>query len=315
MNILLSTDLEGCAGVFHRELQISRAAPHEYARTLRMCTREVIAAVEGAREAGAEEILIHALHDIDMEMLPAGVQVARGAAPWDTSDLERMHFDALVIVGQHGGAHLLDCALAHTFLPSWQIETSAASQEGWLKQVAPQLDGAGGEFSTVERVWLNGRLVGETSVLMALAASFGVPTACVCGCVHACEEAQELVPEVGAVPVKWGINFRAARMLAPAGAQESIRNGVRDALKRLAGISVLADTAGPQEIIVRYVHPERAERAAHWPGTRRLDEHTVAATAPSGRDIPRLRFLFARPGSAHDRPTALEAYEAPSFPV
>jgi D-aminopeptidase len=314
MNILLSTDLEGCAGIFHRELQISNPTPQEWARTLKVCTGEVVAAIEGAWAAGAKEILIHALHDIDLEMLPAGVQVVRGVSPWDTRDYERKRFDALVVVGQHGGAHLLDCALAHSFLPSWQIEDSTGSQEGWIKQIAPQLAGKpAGEFSTVEKLWLNDRLVGETSVLMTMATAFGVPTACVSGCIHACEEAQALVPTVPTVPVKWGIDFRAARMLSPAGARQAIRVGVEQALKQNDAFPLLAGADGPQQLRIRYVHPERAERSARWPGTQRLDEHTLLATAPSGRDLPGLRFLFARPTRAEAGPTALETYDPPGW--
>jgi len=306
MHVLMMTDLEGCAGIFYRELQVSNAAPHEYARTLRLCTREVNAAIEGARAAGADDILIEALHDIDLEMLPAGVQVVRGLSPWDTRYLESgLH--ALVLVGLHGGAHLTDCALAHTFLPSWQIEASGGVSEGWAKQVAPHLGGtAPGEFSTVEKVWLNGRLIGETGVLMVMAAAFGVPTACVSGCIHACREAADLVPEVQQAPVKWCVNFRAARMLSPKGAQQTIRDQVERGLRRSGDIPPLAGADGPQEVAVRYVHAERADRSAHGPGARRIDAHTVAASVPSGRAIPALRFLFARPRHAEDAPTADE---------
>ena len=314
MRIVMSTDLEGSAGIFHREMQIASPTPQEYARTLRLATREVVAAIEGAWAAGATEILIDALHDIDLEMLPAGVQVIRGVNFWDVTYYQRERFDALVIVGQHGGAHLVDCALAHTFLPSWQIEAGGVLQEGWLKQIAPQVANAPqGEFSTVEKVWLNDRLVGESSFLATLAAAYGVPTACVCGCVHACQEVQEMVPEVGTVPVKWGINFRAARMLSPAGAQEAIRQGVAEALKRLAAIPACPAALGPQEVKVRYVHPERTDRTARWPGTRRLDEHTVAATAPDGRHLTGLGFMFARPRSAEDGPTGPERNALPAF--
>ena len=307
MKIVISTDLEGSAGIFHREMQISRPTPQEFARTLRIATREVVAAVQGAMSAGADEVLIDALHDIDMELLPRGVQVIRGIGFWDVRYYEQERFDALLIVGQHGGAHLTDCALAHTFLPSWQIEAAEALDEGWLRQTAPQLVGApAGEFSTVEKVWLNDRLVGESSFIAMLAAAYGVPIACICADSHACDEVREMVPEVGAVPVKWGINFRAARMLSPAAAQLAIRQGVAASLKRLGEIPVCAAAAGPQEVRVRYVHPERAERAARWPGAVRLDAKTVAATAPDGRRLTGLGFLFARPSSAADGPTGPE---------
>lgn len=311
MKVFMSTDLEGCAGIFHRELQITSPTPQEFARTLRVCTREFVAAIEGAWAGGAKDILIHVAHDIDIEMLPAGVQVLRGASWQWVNQLEK-GFDAILIVGMHGGAHLLDCALAHSFLPSWQIEQSSGFKEGWMRQIAPQVgEVPPGEFSTVEKLWLNGRLCGEGSVIMAQAASLGVPTACVCGCIHACQEAKELVPQVETVPVKWGIHFRAARMLSPAAAEGAIRAGVERALKRLQQIPVMPD--GPQEIKIRYVHPERADRAARWPGTRREDACTVAATAPSGRDIPGLRFLFARPASAYAGPTSEEQYDPPEW--
>jgi D-amino peptidase len=311
MKIFIFTDLEGCAGIFHRELQITNPTPQEFARTLRLCTRQFVAAIEGAWAGGAKEILVHAGHDIDIEMLPTGVEVLRGMT-WGWVDFLEKGFDAMVIVGMHGGAHLLDCALAHSFLPSWQIEQSSGFQEGWMRQIAPQVgEVRPGEFSTVEKLWLNGRLCGEGSVIMAQASGFGVPTACICGCIHACQEAKELVSEVETVPVKWCIHFRAARMLSPAAAEEAIRGGVEQALKRFHEIPVIPD--GPQEIKIRYVHPERAERAARWPGTRREDDRTVAATAPSERDIPGLRFLFARPESAYAGPTAEEQYQPPEW--
>jgi D-amino peptidase len=310
MRVLIITDLEGCAGVFHRELQVTSATPLEYARTLRICTREVLAAIDSAWAAGATEIVIDALHDIDMEMLPAGVEIVRGKSYCDTMCMER-GADAMVLVGLHGGAHIPECALGHTFLPSWQLERSSASPQDWAKQVAPQLGSAPtGEFSTVRNVWLNGRLVGETGLLMAMAAGFGIPTACVCGCVHACEEAQERVPQIHVVPVKWGIHFRGARMLSPAGAQEAIRRGVERALRQLNGIPAWTAASGRQELRVEYVHRERAARAASFPGAVALDEHTVGATVADGRALPGARFLFARVRGPEEGPIAFEAYDS-----
>lgn len=312
MKLLISTDLEGCAGIFHRELQISSPTPEQWAQALRICTGEFVAAVEGAKAAGANEIWVHAAHDVNVEMLPPGIQVFRGVSLWDETVFKDGNYDAAVVVGQHGGAHHLDCALAHTCLPSWQIEASTGFKQGWLSQTAPQIgDLEPGEFSTVRNVWLNGRLCGETSLIMTMAAGFGMPTLCVCGDSHACSEARELVPEVETVPVKWGVSFRAARMLSPAEARRVIREGVEHALGRLTEIPLLSD--GPQEIKIEYVHEERADRAARWPGVRREDTHIVSAAAPSARELVELRFLFARPASASDGPTAKEDYEPPEW--
>ena len=112
MKIFVSTDLEGCAGIFRRELQITNPTAEEFARTLRVCTGQFIAAVEGAWAAGAKDIVIHVLHDIDIEMLPAGIELIRGDF-WNVGReyLASEPFDAMIVVGQHGGAHLLECAL------------------------------------------------------------------------------------------------------------------------------------------------------------------------------------------------------------
>lgn len=307
MKVLIITDLEGCAGIFHREIQISRPVPQEYARTLRICTREVVAAIEGALAAGAREILIDALHDIDLELLPAGVQIVRGKMWWDDRYLSSGDWDALLLVGMHGGAHLQDCALAHTFLPSWQIETTDVAPEGWAKQVAPHLAQAKvGEFSTVKEVLLNGTPVGEASVILAMAAAHGLRTACLTGDSHACQEIAVWVPQIELVPVKWGIAFRAARMLSPSEAQDTIRRGVERALRRLPGIPIWTAANRPMTLQVRYVHEARAERAAHGPGARREDSRTVAVTVPHGAALSEARFLFARPQNENDPPTAEE---------
>jgi D-amino peptidase len=312
MNVLINTDMEGCAGIFHRELQISNPTQLEFARSLRLATGEVIAAVEGAKTAGAKEIWIEALHDIDMEMLPEGLQVIRGKHLWDTVFKENQ-FDAMILIGQHGGAHDIDSALAHTCLPSWQIEEGADLQQGWIGQIAPQLAGLKpGEFSTVRNVWLNDRLTGESGLIIAIAASFGVPTVCESGDSHACAEAKELVPEVETVPVKWGYHFRAARMLSPAEARKRIREGVQKALKRRNEIPCMED--GPQTLRVQYVHPERADRTERIASVERLDDFTISTTAPSGKDLAAaIAILFARPSDALSEPTFPESIPLPHW--
>ncbi len=306
MRILFITDLEGCAGIYHREIQISQPAPLEYARTLRICTLEVIAAVEGTRAAGATEILIDALHDIDLELLPAGLDVVRGKAWWDDRFLQQEPWDAQIFVGMHGGAHLTDCALAHTFLPSWQIEGTTGGAEGWARQIAPQLSTAAGtgEFSTVEKVWLNGTLVGEHQRPEVHGRQFQY---------HRLRGGrQPHLPggrKLGACDGTGATasnRFRAARMLSPAGAQEAIRAGVERSLRRLSTIPAWAAAGGPQEVIVRYVHQARAAQGVTVPRARLLDSHTVTATLPDGKALSSTRFLFARPRTAEDPPTAEE---------
>jgi D-aminopeptidase len=311
MKVLINCDMEGCAGIFHRELQITNPTQNEFARSLRLATEEVIAAVEGSRAVKAKEIWIDVLHDIDMEMLPDDLQIIRGQHLWDKV-YEENQFDAMIIIGQHGGAHEVKSALSHTFLPSWQIEGGLDFEDG-IGQIAPHLSGIKtGEFSTVRNVWLNDCLIGESGLIMTIAASFGVPTVCVSGDSHACAEAEALVSEIETIPVKWGYHFRAARMLSPVEARKRIREGVKKALLRHKEIPCMKD--GPQVIRVQYVHPERADRTERIASVERIDDVTISITVPSGRDLAiAIAILFARPANALSEPTLTERIQLPQW--
>ena len=60
MKVLISTDIEGVAGVFHHE-QV-RAGNPEYERARLLMTHEANAAIAGAFDAGATEVLVNDSH-------------------------------------------------------------------------------------------------------------------------------------------------------------------------------------------------------------------------------------------------------------
>ena len=68
MRILISTDIEGVAGVFHAEQ--TRAGNGEYERARRWMTREANAAVEGAFAGGATEVMVNDSHGGFRNLLP-----------------------------------------------------------------------------------------------------------------------------------------------------------------------------------------------------------------------------------------------------
>ncbi len=68
MKILISTDIEGVAGVFHAEQ--TRPGNGEYERARVWMTGEANAAVEGAFEAGATEVLVNDSHGGFRNLLP-----------------------------------------------------------------------------------------------------------------------------------------------------------------------------------------------------------------------------------------------------
>ena len=83
MKIFISADIEGVTGVTHRE-ETDLSKP-EYALPREQMTAEVVAACEGAFEAGATEIWVKDAHDsgrnIIASKLPQEVRLIRGWAP------------------------------------------------------------------------------------------------------------------------------------------------------------------------------------------------------------------------------------------
>ena len=68
MKIYISADIEGVAGVVSQQ-QVTQGNP-EYERARRLMTAEVNAAIEGALEAGATEILVNDSHGPMVNLLP-----------------------------------------------------------------------------------------------------------------------------------------------------------------------------------------------------------------------------------------------------
>ena len=68
MKVLISTDIEGVAGVFHHE-QV-RAGNPEYERARLLMTHEANAAIAGAFDGGATEVLVNDSHGSFRNMPP-----------------------------------------------------------------------------------------------------------------------------------------------------------------------------------------------------------------------------------------------------
>ena len=80
MKVLISTDIEGVAGVYHHE-QV-RNGNGEYERARIMMAREASAAVAGAFDAGATGVLVNDSHggfrNMPPDLLDPRAQVVQG---------------------------------------------------------------------------------------------------------------------------------------------------------------------------------------------------------------------------------------------
>ena len=118
MKVFITADIEGTA--FTTYWEETEKEKGTYARAAQEMTREVRAAIDGAIQAGATEILVNDAHDyginLDPNAMPECVQLIRG---WSGSPLSMGEgvdegFDAAMFIGWHSPAGIKGNPLSHT---------------------------------------------------------------------------------------------------------------------------------------------------------------------------------------------------------
>ena len=204
MKVYVQTDIEGVAGVVHFENRSDKSpeAAMHHRRMQELLTGEVNAAIAGAKEAGATDIVVNDSHgsgyNILFEQLDADVRIIHGRLdrlPFWLPLLDET-FDAVVGVGMHPRAMTERGILPHTL---WDC---------------------------------NGILLPEMGMTCAIAGYHGVPAVFTSGDRALCDQVRELVPEIEAAAVKHAFSPYTAVSHTPAGAREMIRAGVAKGLAR-----------------------------------------------------------------------------------
>jgi D-amino peptidase len=248
MRVWIMTDLEGVAGVFSFDEHASpRGRWYELSRKL--LTQEVNAAIEGALELGAEEILVvdgHGPGAVNIEELNSEAKLLAGRPlliPWG---LEK-GFDAAFIVGQHAMAGVEKAHLSHT-------ESHTA----------------------IQNVWINRMKVGEIAIVAAVAGHFNTPVVLVTGDKAACLEAEALIPRVETVAVKEGVSHGAAISVTPTKARKMIKESAKAALMKVKD-TIPYKVKTPIELTVEFTEESKssAELLSKKPYSTRVDTRTI----------------------------------------
>jgi len=233
MKIYIMTDLEGVAGVVDFETQAYETGKY-YEKAKELLTAEVNAAVEGAIQAGAKEVLVcdgHGAGGIVPEELHPGAKLLHGRPIGKFWEIDNEKWDALFLLAHHSMNGTPDGNLNHTY-----------------------------SSKTVVKMLLNGKPIGEIGMNIYLAGWFGVPTVLITGDEAACREAKAYVPDIEAVPVKKGINRTCAISLSPVKAREKIKEGAYKAVKRIKEFSPVK-LSGSCELVIEYI--SSADTFAH----------------------------------------------------
>lgn len=262
MKVFISVDMEGIAGVVSGD----QLGPQgfEYERFRGFMTSEALAAIEGARAAGAAEFVVADAHgngeNLLIEKFPRDVQIVRSwPRPLGMMQGIDESFGAVIFVGYHTATTNPAGVRAHTF-----------------------------SSATLADVRLNGLSVPEAGVNAAIAGHFQVPVVMITGDDAVAREVAALIPGVETVTVKWVYGFHSARTLTPEAACDLIREAARKAIGRASGARPY-HVREPVELDLRFKNYRPSEVLAFLPGIERTDAHSVRFR---GRDILEVsRFL------------------------
>lgn len=262
LKVYISADMEGIAGVVTNE-QLGPAG-FEYQRARQFMTDEVNAAIQGARDAGATEILVSDAHgngqNLLIDQLPNDVRIIR-SWPRPLMMMEGIDstFAAAIFIGYHSGTANVAGVRAHTM-----------------------------SSVTFTGVALNGTQVPEGGVNAAIAGHFGVPVVMVSGDDAAVAEVRKFTGPIQGAIVKRAISFHAAETMVPKAAQELIRARVKAGVEQRATARAYR-LNGNVTLDVAFKHYRAAEIVAYLPGIVRVDAHTIRFV---GRNIIEVsRFL------------------------
>jgi D-amino peptidase len=252
LKVLISVDMEGITGVVNSD-HVS-AAGKDYDRARLWMTEDTNAAILGALEAGATEVIVNDSHggmrNILLEKLHPGADLISGTPkPFGMMQGLDDTVDAVIFIGYHAKIGTRNAVLAHTM-----------------------------SSARVFDIRINGQSMNEGSLNAYLAGYFDVPVVFVSGDKAAVDQMREIVnPGLAGAVVKEAYGRQTARNLSLTKAHDLIRTGVKKALESRAAVKPYKVT-GSVKLEMEFYRADYADQLDLIPGVTRLDGRTVAYT-------------------------------------
>lgn len=247
MKIFISADIEGISGVVSKAHTSS--AGYDYQRARMLMTEEVNSAIEGAIEAGAEEIVVNDSHgsmtNIIIEALNPRASLITGT-PKKLGMMEGMDstYDGAIMIGYHAKMNSAG-VLSHSY--------------------------HGGVISDIS---INGKSAGEFYINASVAGFFDVPVVMVSGDNILSEEVADVNNEIETVVVKMSHGRYAAKCIVPQKVHAMIKEKVKEALGKIEHIST-TKVEGPIEVKITFLNSGLAETASLMPFTQLIEPNVV----------------------------------------
>ncbi|WP_373059264.1 M55 family metallopeptidase [Gemmatimonas sp.] len=264
MKVYISVDLEGISGV-NSDNQTS-AAGAEYGRARKLMVDDANAAIRGAFDGGATDVVVNDSHGSQRNLLPEDIDprvklISHSFKRYGMMEGLDSSFHAIIFVGYHAKAGSPRGVFAHT--------------------------GSG----VLADLQINGVSVGEGGMNAVLARWYGVPVVMVTGDDVAVEEQRVTVPDVRGVVVKRAINSRAVELRPLVETRREIQQAAKE--------SVASARKSPPEHLAQYTvrmtfrDPTIPEVATAFREVRLVTPTTVEFTRDAMPDAYRLiRVLY-----------------------
>lgn len=240
MKVYIVADLEGVSGVGGYDVHDVRSPQAALRREawLGLWVGEVNAAVAGAVDAGATEVLVLDNHSSGDSLRAGSLHAAArlvhgGGRPTWLPQLDTS-VDAVAIIGQHAMAGDRTGHLRHTY-----------------------------SRRRLEWVRLNGDEIGEAGLIAGIAGEYDVPVVCLSGDDAAVAEISHLVPGVEGAAVKQALSRTACVSDAVETSRQRIRAAVCGGVRRRVQIPPLR-FAGPILLRARYRRRDAWRAPARW---------------------------------------------------
>ena len=262
MKIYISADIEGVTGVTHwDETDLGKGESSLFREQM---TAEVVAACEGALQAGATEIWVKDAHDsarnIIASRLPHEAKLIRGWSGHPFLMVQELDatFQGLLLIGYHSRSGAGTSPLAHTMT------------------------------GNITRMTINGQPASEFLIHTYAAAFVKVPVVFVSGDKGLCDEIAQFNPHIGSMAVKEGIG-NSTVSIHPDLAIAGIREGISKALK---GNLSLCQVKLPDHfsVDIQYRRAYDAYHLGFFPGAIQTDDVTVRFENDSYYEV--MRFLL-----------------------
>lgn len=247
MKVYISADMEGITGVsLWSETHKGEAG---YERSREQMTKEVVAALEGALEGGADELFVKDAHEdgknLISESLPKEARFVSGWSNHPYSMVEGLDesFDAVMFIGYHSAGGTNGSPLAHTLFPD-----------------------------RIRSIKLNGEKADEFLIFAHAAYHIGVPVVAVSGDGELIRHVRQFDSEIKTVAVQEGFG-NATVSIHPELSINRIRKMAKKALENLDLYQLKIPDS--YEILIEFNQHQDAYKYSFYPDAEQVGEYVI----------------------------------------